>query len=166
MYKSGRSLWICLTSKHFPDVAPSNRPMCLSRCLSCHSYVSMFFIAQCGCFMYHFPCGVPPPVMFDRLMLEPYHFRGRRGTGSEAIRVARRREYRRCGRMKALLGVTRPVRHGLIRYSRRALLACLPRASIEEGRIGHFATKSAPIPEALPVIEIVSFLLPAAALPA
>ena len=79
----------------------------------------------------------------DLLYLEPYFFRGRRGVGSEARRVARRREFRRFHRQD--LGRTaRPLRHGRRTYSRDALLVLKPSIAIvdEDADKGLFTVSS------------------------
>ena len=63
-------------------------------------------------FIYLIPRGAPPPAMYDVLMLEAFFFRGRRGTCSEAKRVALRREHRIHARGKPLRSAARPRRHG------------------------------------------------------
>ena len=67
------------------------------------------------------------------MVYEPFHFRGRRGLGSEAIRHARGREQRakrhRNGRRARQTGAaevdccSRPIRHGLRSYGRGLLLS-------------------------------------------
>ena len=90
------------------------------------------------------PCGIPPPMMSGSASLEPYYFRGRRGLGSQARRVAIRccERHRRHAVARAILhrGAPHPLRHGLRSYCRAALLGSRPSAASPASASHTFST--------------------------
>ena len=94
-------------------------------------YHSIFSGLIYSCFA--FPRGASPHAKYKTIVFEPFHFRGRRGLGSEAIRHTRgrgqramRHRNRRRARQTGVAEVDcciRPIRHGLRSYGRGLLLS-------------------------------------------